>query len=66
MGSGGENEALFISTAGVQVATASPTSSNPETQVYVAVSPTELPVDVTAPLLGAVGLEHRAIIIQRI
>ena len=29
-------------------------------QVYVAVSPTELPVDVTAPLLGLLALEHSA------
>ena len=29
-------------------------------QVYVAVSPTELPADVTAPLLGLLGLEHTA------
>ena len=35
-------------------------SSNPVLQVYVAVSPTELPVDVTSPLLGVLGFEHRA------
>ena len=29
-------------------------------QVYVAVSPTELPADVTSPLLGLLGFEHRA------
>ena len=35
-------------------------SSNPVLQVYVAVFPTELPVDVTLPLLGLLGLEHKA------
>ena len=30
-------------------------------QVYVAVSPTELPVDVTTPLLGLLGLRHTPI-----
>ena len=35
-------------------------SSNPALQVYVAVSPIELPVDVTSPLLGLLGFEHRA------
>ena len=36
-------------------------SSNPVLQVYVAVSPTELPVNVTSsPLPGLLGLEHRA------
>ena len=47
---GCENEALFPSVASVQVAMASPISSNPVLQVYVAVSPTELPVEVTCPL----------------
>ena len=44
----------------VQVATACPMSSNPVLQVYVAVSPTELPVEETLPLPGLLGLEHRA------
>ena len=35
-------------------------SSNPVLHEYVAVSPTELPVDVTLPLLGLLGLEHKA------
>ena len=55
------NEALFPSMACVQVVTACPISSNPVLQVYVAVSPTELPVNVTSsPLPGLLGLEHRA------
>ena len=37
-----------------------PMSSNPALQVYVAVSPTELPVEETLPLPGLLGLEHRA------
>ena len=40
------------------MAVADPTSWNPELQVYVAVSPTLLPVDVTPPLAGASGLEQ--------
>ena len=35
-------------------------SSNPALQAYVAVSPTELPVEETLPLPGLLGLEHRA------
>ena len=42
--------ALFPSMDCVQVVTARPMSSNPVLQVYVAVSPTELPVEVTCPL----------------
>ena len=61
---GCENEALFPSVASVQVAMASPISSNPVLQVYVAVSPAELPVNVTPPLLGLLGLEHRAMNIK--
>ena len=56
----GMKEALFPSVSSEQVATAFPMSSNPVLQEYVAVSPTELPADVTAPLLGLLGLEHRA------
>ena len=59
-GTVGVKLALFPSVACVQVATARPMSSNPVLQVYVAVSPTELPADVTSPLLGLLGLEHRA------
>ena len=57
-GGAGENEALFP--ACLHVATLEPISSNPVLQVYVAVSPTELPVEVTLPLLGLLGLEHIA------
>ena len=46
--------------ARIQVAMTSPISSNPVLQEYVAVSPTELPADVTSPLLGLLGFEHRA------
>ena len=53
-------EALFPSVASVQVATAFPRSSNPVLQVYVAVSPTELPVDVTSPLLILLALAQSA------
>ena len=56
----GMKEALFPSVASVQVATAFPISSNPVLQEYVAVSPTELPAEVTAPLLGLLALEHSA------
>ena len=51
-------EAPIPSVPSVQVATARPMSSNPVLQVYVAVSPTELPVKVTCPLLGSLGIEH--------
>ena len=54
------NEALFPSEACVQVAVLVPMSSNPSLHVYVAVSPVELPVTFTSPLVGAVGYEHRA------
>ena len=37
-----------------------PMSSNPSLHVYVALSPVELPVTFTSPLVGAVGYEHRA------
>ena len=57
-------EALFPPVASVQVATAFPISSNSVLQEYVAVSPTELPADVTAPLLGLLALEHSAEIRQ--
>ena len=35
-------------------------SSNPVLQVYVTVSPTELPADVTAPLLTSLALAQSA------
>ena len=52
--------ALFPSVARVQVVIARPTSSNPVLQVYVAVSPTELPADVTSPLLTLLALAQSA------
>ena len=60
IGCAGTNDALFPPRPSVQVVTAFPISSNPVLQVYVAVFPTELPTDVTSPLLGLLGLEHRA------
>ena len=57
----GMNEAVFLPMACVQVTTTGPMSSNPVLQVYVAVSPIELPVDVTTPLLGLLGLRHTPI-----
>ena len=44
----------------VQVVTGWPMSSNPVLQVYVAVSPTEFPVDVTSPLPMLVVLVQSA------
>ena len=46
----------------MQLAMSSPISSKPVLQVYIAMSPTEVPVPVvvTAPLSGAVGLAHKA------
>lgn len=58
VGEAGSNEALLISCT--HVATASPISSKPELQVYEAVSPIELPLNVTTPLSGSVGLRHKA------
>ena len=37
-------------------------SSNPVLQVYVAVSPAELPADITTPLFISLGLEHKPIV----
>ena len=42
----------------MQVVDALPTSSNPLSHEYV--SPTELPVDITPPLVGSVGSAQRA------
>lgn len=44
----------------VQVATTFPIISNPVSQAYVAVSPTEWPVMVTPPLAGSAGLGQSA------
>ena len=46
--------------------TASPMSSNPLLQVYVVLSPTELPVDEANPLFGLAGFTHRAINIKQL
>ena len=48
----------------MQVAVSFPMSSNPSLHVYVALSPVELPVTFTSPLVGAVGYKHRAIYTQ--
>ena len=58
-GGSGENAAKFTSTS-VHVVVALPTSSKPVLQVYVAVSPTKLPVNVTMPLTMSAGSEHSA------
>ena len=58
-GRSGENAAEFTSTR-VHVAVALPTSSKPMLQVWVAVSSTELPVNVTTPLTGSTGSGHSA------
>ena len=58
VGGAGWNEALFPPASSVQVAVASPVSSNPESQVYVAVSPTSLPLNDIPPLAGATGSGH--------
>ena len=55
-GGAGEKTAAFAFNC-VHVVIATPTSSKPELQVYVAVSPTEEPVNVTMPfeMLGGTG-----------
>ena len=55
----GENSAEFESSC-VHVVVALPINSKPELQVYVAVPPTELFVNVTKPLLISSGSEHSA------
>ena len=59
-GAAGENAAEFTSTC-VHVTDAFPMSSKPESQVYVAVSPTEFPVNVTVPFTMSGGSRHRAV-----
>ena len=58
-GAAEENVAEFTSTC-MQVVDAFPISSKPELQVYAAVSPTELPVNITMPLIMSAGSGHRA------
>ena len=61
-GAGVSKEAVsLLSGANTQVDSFCMLSSYPVLHVYVAVSPTELPVSVTRPLAGAVGLAHRAV-----
>ena len=59
-GAAGENAAEFTSTC-VHVTDAFPMSSKPGSQVYVAVSPTEFPVNVTVPFTMSGGSRHRAV-----
>lgn len=59
VGAAGENSAVNRSTA-VQVAISFPLTSNPPLHVYVAVSESEFPVDVTPPLSGPLGSLQRA------
>ena len=59
-GAAGVNAAEFTSTC-VHVTDAFPMSSKPESQVYVAVSPTEFPVNVTVPFTISSGSGHRAV-----
>ena len=58
-GDTGENAAVFTSSC-VHVAVALPTSSKPMLQLWVAVSSTEFPVNVTIPLTGSTGSGHSA------
>ena len=58
VGVAGSNTA--VSFVCVQTAVESPMSSYPESQVYVAVTPIELPLNVTCPLSGWEGLAHKA------
>ena len=59
-GDAGENAAEFTSTC-VHVTDAFPMSSKPGSQVYVAVSPTVLPMNVTVPFTMPSGSGHRAV-----
>ena len=59
-GAAGVNAAEFTSTC-VHVMGAFPTSSKPGSQVYVAVSPTVFPVNVTVPFITSGGSVHRAV-----
>ena len=58
-GAAGENAAEFTSTC-VHIMDAFPISSKFKLQVHVAVSPTELPVNVIMPLTMSAGSEHSA------
>ena len=59
-GGTGENTAEFTSTS-VHTAAVLPTGSKPILQLYVAVSLTEFPVNVTMPFTGSTGSGHSAV-----
>ena len=59
-GAVGENAAEFTSTC-VHVADTFPISSKPMLQVYVAESPTEVPVNVLIPFTRSAGSGHNAV-----
>ena len=59
-GAAGENVAEFTSTC-VHVTDAFPMTSKRGSQVYVAVSPMEFPVNVTVPFTMSGGSRHRAV-----
>ena len=59
-GAAGKNAAEFTSTC-VHITDVFPSSSKPGSQVYVAVSPTEFPVNVTVPFTMSGGPRHRAV-----
>ena len=59
-GAAGINAAEFTCNC-VHVMDAFPMSSKPGSQVYVAVSPTELLVNVAVPFTMSSGSEHRAV-----
>ena len=60
IGGTGENAAEFASTS-VHKAVSLPTSSKPTLQLYVAVSLTEIPVNVTIPFTGSNGPGHSTV-----
>ena len=59
-GGTGENAAEFASTS-VHIAVPLPTSSKPTLQLYVAVSLTEIPVNVSIPFTGSTGSGHSTV-----
>ena len=59
-GGAGENSAEFASTC-VHIAVELPTSSKLMLQLYVALSSTEFPLNVTIPLIGSTGSGHSAV-----
>ena len=58
-GATGEKMALSMSIC-MQLAVAFPSTSNPSSQVYIAVLPREFPLNVTSPLVGSMGSGHKA------